>query len=101
MKRIRCNKPKPPPRLKRTPVKNPSEILAKILSIIDEDVQHISDGNTKKQLEAAVALTLTRYAATLNEIVKSNERETQRLKQSYAAMPTEDLIKAFQEKEGK
>ena len=77
---------------------NPSKTLSNILAVIDKDVKRIKRAGRNTQLEPQDALTLTRYASALDSIVKSTEKEVERTKKQLEALPTEELIKLYQEK---
>lgn len=80
---------------------NPSKTLANILAVIDKDVKRIKRAGRDLQLEPEDALTLTRYAAALDSIVKSTEKESEKAKRQLEKLPTEKLIEEYQKEQKK
>jgi len=76
---------------------NPAKTLKDILAIIGKDVKRIKTIAKTSQLDPQDALTLTRYAAALDDIATREEKTKEQLKRQFKGLKTEELIKAFQE----
>lgn len=74
---------------------DPSKTLKSILAIISKDVRLIKKTTKKTQLPTETALTLSRYATTLNGIVEEQRKEKDRAKKRFEKMPTDELLKAY------
>jgi len=74
----------------------PAKTLKDILGIIARDVLAIKRGRPDGRIDPGDALTLTRYASALDDIVKNTEKEKEKLKKDFSKFNTEDLIKEFQ-----
>lgn len=72
-----------------------TKTLNNILSIIERDTLRIQEISNELKLEPQDALTLTRYASVLDQIVKSSEKEKEKIKNQFKAMNTDDLIAEF------
>lgn len=75
--------------------------LKRILSLIDKDVNLIKKNNKSKQLAVEDALTLSRYAGTLNSLIDGEWDAKEKLKKRYEKMKTEDLIKMHNDRNKK
>jgi hypothetical protein len=78
-------------------VADANKILASILNLIDKDVKSIKKLSKDHQLDPADALTLTRYAATLDNILESKDKESAKAKKDLSKLSTEELIAQYQQ----
>ena len=76
---------------------NPAKTLKDILAIIHKDVLAIKRGRQDGRIDPADALTLTRYASALDDIVKNTEKEKEKLKKDFSKLDTDALIQAYKE----
>lgn len=79
---------------------NPSATLDNILALIDRDVKKIQKESADKQLSPQDALTLSRYASTLDTIVERTDKEKAKEKKGLDKLPTEELIKMYHDVKG-
>lgn len=90
---------------------DPSKTLAKILQIISEDVSRIKKNQAQARLVAddgifpnlapAEALTLSRYASTLDSIVEGKEKEKAKTRKDLEGLSTDELIKEYEKQSHK
>lgn len=74
---------------------NSDRTLRSILSIISRDVRLIRREARKKRLDPDTAMTLSRYANTLNSIRQEEEFEKEKEKKRLNRLSTEELVKMY------
>jgi MarR-like DNA-binding transcriptional regulator SgrR of sgrS sRNA len=74
-----------------------SKTLRGILSLIDKDVRQIKKTNRGRGLDAETALTLSRYASTLNGIIGESWKAKEKEKKKLERKSTEELVAIYQE----
>lgn len=75
--------------------------LKSILSIIAKDIRAIKRESKKTRLAPETALTISRYATTLNGIVDADQRARERAKKQYQKLSTAELMKLYTEQQKK
>lgn len=75
--------------------------LKSVLSLIDVDVKIIKKSWRHQQLPEEVALTLTRYASTLKNIIEQDEKEDEKKKQQYKKLTTAEIAELVLQERGK
>lgn len=73
--------------------------LRSILSIISRDVRLIKKQNKKNKLDGETALTLSRYASTLNAIEEGKEDRRAAAKKRFEKMTTAELVAEWQRRD--
>ena len=74
---------------------SPKFILANILTAIGRDARRIKRIGASRVLDSVEALTLTRYASTLDAIIKGSEKEKDKMKQQLNSLDTDKLIEEY------
>lgn len=80
---------------------NADRTLKSILSIISKDVREIKRSAKKVPLSTDTALTLSRYATTLNGIVDAQQKADERRRRELKKLPTAELMKLYMEQQKK
>lgn len=80
---------------------NSQKTLKSILSIISKDVRLIRKANRNCQLSTETALTLSRYASTLNGITLEEKKKRAAVKKNLERKTTDELVSQFLEQKKK
>lgn len=70
---------------------NPRELLERAMTLINQDLEHISSKVKDGKLSHDNAQDLARYSTALLSIVKDNDEQSEKSKESVHKMPQDKL----------